>query len=156
MHRTASLTATLLAFAILPACSSLTPPALSVEGVTVGERTAQGVVAVFTVVGTNPNPDSLPLRKINYRVTLGGKDVFVGERAPMVTLQPNGSQRFTIPASIIAADLPQGTSVGVFEFSLNGRVIYAEPGPISELLFDSGVSQPEAQFSGVGVLDLGR
>ena len=147
----------ILSFALLlGGCGSVPAPMLTVENVSVGERTEQGLVALFTIVGANEGSEPLPLRSVSYTVSLGGKQVFAGRRAPLVTLPPRGDTRFTIPAAVDARDLPAGTAGGVFEFTFNGRVIYSEPGPISTILFDSGISQPSTAFKGTGVLDLSR
>ncbi|MGQ0628465.1 MAG: LEA type 2 family protein [Phycisphaerales bacterium] len=140
----------------LGGCAGGPAPTVSVEDAVVTERTEQGVVALFTIAIENPTAEPLPMRSVDYSLALGGREVFRGVRAPTVTLPASGTQRFKIPAAIRAADLPQGTSAGLFQFTLRGRLVYSEPGPISEILFDSGVSQPEAGFSGEGVLDLGR
>jgi len=146
----------LVSAALLGGCSTTSAPGLKVEGVTLGERTQDGVVAIFTVRGENSGIDPLPLKRATYSLMLGGKTVFTGERMPLATLPGSGAQRFTIPASIPASALPEGTGRGLFEYTLSGRIVYSEPGPISEILFDSGISQPEASFSGTGVLDLSR
>ncbi len=133
-------------------CSSNRPPEVTLESARVIDRTPEGIVIELTLVGANENTDGLPLKSVDYTLTLNGKTVYSGRRAPEATLSGEASRRLRVPAPIaLGGDVRAGEA----EFAVTGSLTYIEPGKIAEILFDAEVSQPTVSFSGAGRVDLG-
>lgn len=132
-------------------CSSYRAPRLEIVSATVTEMTSDGAALSFDLTATNPNAVALPLRGVEYRLLLGGREVFSGVRAAEATLAAGSTQTITLPASVPAAEVPPGAS----PYTLEGRVTYITPGALAETLFDLGVRRPRAGFGGRGTVEFG-
>ncbi len=136
------------------ACSTAKDPAITVTGGRVGEESAEGVRAIFSLEGRNDNEIELPLLRAEYTLEIDGRRVFDGDRAPEATLRRLGTQGFTLPTVVpIAPGKPRPT--GVHPYRLSGSIEYVAPGAIAEALFDLGVRRPRVGFSGTGEIDFG-
>lgn len=133
-------------------CSSYEAPNLKVVDARVSERSAEGVVLMFTLDAENPNEEGLPLRTVDYRVSLEGREVFQGTRSAEATLRRYGTQQIRLPA-VVALSEP-ATSLSAADYRIEGTLRYITPGEIAEILFDAGVRQPGVAFSGEGKADL--
>jgi hypothetical protein len=140
-----------LAFAALAlqGCTSYRPPKVDVASVTIGDASPEGVVVEFILDATNENNDPLPLKSIDYRLTLDGREVFHGSRSPERTLPKNGEQKIRVPA-VVRLNPGDPPLAGTRRYVLSGQITYLEPGKIAELLFDNEVSQPSSPFSDSG------
>lgn len=136
--------ALLLALApLLGGCATGEAPRLNVTEASVTERTSDGMVIAFTLDATHDNPHALPLREINYTLSIGGREVFSGLRSPEATLPRFGRHTVTIPAAIPADLAPEP---GEHDFELRGRITYLAPGRLAEVLFDAGLRRPTSSF----------
>jgi len=132
-------------------CSSNRPPEVRVESVRVAERTSEGVVVEVTIAGVNGNAEPLPLKRVDYSVSVNGRTVFTGARSPEATLSAGGERVFRVPAPVALEAMPGGAARVV----VTGWLTYTEPGKIAEILFDAEVSQPTVSFSGSAELESG-
>lgn len=133
-------------------CSSYEAPNLKVVDARVSERSAEGVVLMFTIDAENPNEEGLPLRSVDYRVLLDGNEVFTGTRSAEATLRRYGTQQIRLPA-VVAMTEPEARDADA-NYRIEGTLRYITPGEIAEILFDAGVRQPSVGFSGEGKADL--
>jgi hypothetical protein len=146
----------LAAPALLAGCYSQPAPAIRVVDAHVVEATSDGVVVLFTIEGENRGTDSLPLRAVNYNVSIGGRPVFEGVRSAGRTLPRGGSQSITLPAAAPVGAFPAGPPRAGAPFEITGTIEYETPGVLSDILFDAGVLRPTVAFSGVGALSEDR
>ncbi|MCC6675999.1 MAG: LEA type 2 family protein [Phycisphaerales bacterium] len=133
-------------------CSSYEAPNLKVVEARVSERSAEGVVLMFTLDAENPNEEGLPLRSVDYRVLLDGREVFTGTRSAEATLRRYGTQQIRLPAVVAMTD--PGAVAPAANYRIEGTLSYITPGEIAEILFDAGVRQPSVGFSGEGKADM--
>lgn len=140
--------------AVAAGCASPSAPRLEHAGARVTERTAEGVAMAFTLDAYNDNEIALPLRDIEYSVSLEGREVFRGTRSAEATLRRKGVQQLSLPA-VIALEPGEGAPGGVREFRLRVTLTYVTPGKIAELLFDTGVRVPSVGFATQGEIDFG-
>lgn len=131
-------------------CSSTQAPALKVTDAKVVNRTADGVVIEFLLEAENPNGDALPLKDVNYTVTLDDKEVFSGSRFAEATLSRYGRQFITFPAAISLS--PEQLVAPTSSYVINGSLVYEVPGAIARTLFDQEVFEPTVSFSGTGTI----
>lgn len=143
MTRTSALlTASLLLLLAAAGCEH-SRPTVEVRGVEVRSSGPEGSVLAFTLDATNPGDEILPLKRVDYRVELNGREVYSGVRAPEATLSPNGKQTIVLPAAIAG---PLTASPG--DYRVVGSILYTTPGQIAELLFEAGLDRPRAPFQG--------
>ncbi|MGE3107164.1 MAG: LEA type 2 family protein [Phycisphaerales bacterium] len=140
-----------LAIGLIAGCSSYQAPSLQVLDARVIEQTPEGAVVQFTIQATNQNNNPLPLRDVEYSLSLGGEQVFTGIRSPEATIRQSGTQQFTLPAAVKASVLPPAGSTTPYR--LSGSLTYITPGAFAELLFDTGVRRPSTPLSGEGTLE---
>ncbi len=134
-------------------CSSVPPPRFVVQGVSVTEQTGEGMVLSFVVEGENRNNKALPLREVNYGLSLDGREVFRGRRSAEVTLSRFGARTITLPVAIaITEDRP--APKGEVSYRFSGTVVYEVPGAFAETLFENRVRRPSASFSETGRLTI--
>ena len=148
-----------LLLAVVPvACKKKTPKAavLSVSGAEPTERTPDGCAMLFTLDARNDNDDSLPLRTVEYRLELNGREVFAGTRSAEATLRRLGTQQLKLPAVVALTPDTQSLAAGVARYRLTGSMYYVTPGRLAETLFDSGVHTPSVGFAFEGTIDLSR
>ncbi|MEC9374476.1 MAG: LEA type 2 family protein [Planctomycetota bacterium] len=147
-----TLTASLPAFG----CAFSDPPTFEVVRAEITEESEDGFVVTFTLRGDNSRDVALPLRRINYSVSLDGERVFEGRRDAEATLPRKGSQFIQLPAAV-PADIRTADSLrGEIPFSINANLTYLAPGLLAEVLFDSKVVQPTVNFVERGVLRAGE
>ena len=135
----------------LAACQSAQSPRLSIADVRVTEVTDQGSAMVVTVRAENPNDKPLPLRMIDYRVTLGGESVFEDSRVAEAVLPRFGVVDLELPVSVPATERPAGET----DFRLWMTLHYLAPGKIAETLYDAGLRRPSVSGDGAGTVNLG-
>lgn len=134
--------------AAMGGCWSTPAPTFTVSGVTHADATPDGVLMMVQVEAESTAEDALPLREINYRVSLDGREVFRGARSPEATIRRFGTQTLSLPVVF-----PAGVAVGASpRYEVSGTVKYAEPGTIAEVLLDLGVRTPSVSFSGAGTV----
>lgn len=135
-------------------CESYSAPALSVAKAEPTERTQDGAAMLFTLDARNDNDDPLPLREVEYRVDLNGREVFHGSRSAEATLRRLGIQQLSLPASVPITPDTAGVVNGPVRYRLSGSMYYITPGRLAETLFDSGVHKPSVSFAFEGDIDL--
>jgi hypothetical protein len=151
-HTPAALT--LAALPLFAACSTAPTPSVEVVSATIRDQTADGAVILFTIEATNPSTTPLPLKRLDYTIDLDGKPLFTAARVPLATLAAGSKTTLTLPAALTPDQIRNLPINPAYRFT--GLLIYSEPGPISEFLFDSGISQPEVGFSGAGTVRFGE
>lgn len=134
----------------LGGCSSAKPPTFRVSHVQMRERTAEGTELLFVIEAANPNANEIPLHEANYRVSLGGGEVFHAIRTPEATLRRYSTQTFTLPVAVPADQMPPGDHV---PYAFNATITYILPGALAEILFDRELKKPKAAFGDSGTLD---
>lgn len=137
--------------ALLPAlggCWSTPAPTFTVTSVNAADSTSDGVLMTIRVEAESTAEDALPLREINYQVSLDGREVFRGARSPEATIRRFGAQTLQLPV-VFPANLAVGASP---RYEVSGTVKYAEPGTIAEVLLDLGVRTPTVSFRGSGTV----
>lgn len=146
----------LLAFGLsLTGCDAYRAPALSVASAEAIERTPDGVSILFTLDAQNDNDTQLPLREVEYRVDLDGRQIFSGTRSAEATLRRHGIQQIKLPASApITSDTADLQGPG--RYTIAGTLYYITPGQLAETLFDAGVRKPSVSFSFSGDIDLSK
>ncbi len=137
-------------------CESYSAPILSMTRAEPTERTVDGCAMLFTLDARNNNEDPLPLRTVEYRLNLNGREVFVGTRSAEATLRRLGSQQFKLPAVVALTPETQSLAAGSAHYLLTGSMYYVTPGRLAETLFDSGVHTPSVGFTFEGEIDLSR
>ncbi|MGV6815118.1 MAG: LEA type 2 family protein [Phycisphaerales bacterium] len=137
---------------MLGGCSKALSPTFTAVGVRELERNNDRSVIEFIIEAKNPNREPIPLKEIQYAVTIDGQEVFTGLRSPEVSLHTYATQTFTLPAV-----LPMNTvgSAGEIQYRLNGSVEYIPPGRLAEVLFDAKLEVPEAPIDLSGTINLG-
>jgi hypothetical protein len=127
----------------------VTRPTASVEAGELAEVTDEAAVLTFTVVAQNPGESELPLRMVEYSLSVDGTRVFRGRRSAEATLSRKNEQRIDLPVPIRWADLPEGEST----YRLRGEFMYTLPGIFWRAMFDAGLYRPGADFELEGTLD---
>ncbi len=131
---------------LLAACSGQPAPRLSVTSAAITEQTDAGTVITFTIHADNTTAEPLPLRDVEYEVSLHGRPVFKGTRSAQATVRAYGTQDFTLPAAIPAQlETPAA-------YTIRGSITYLVPGALAKALFDLNVLKPTTEFSGRGVV----
>ncbi len=127
----------------------VTRPTASVEGGAATVATDEAVVLTFTVVAQNRGETELPLRMVDYTLSVDGNRVFRGRRSAEATLSRKDIQTIEIPVPVKWEDLPQGES----SYRLSGEFTYTLPGIFWQAMFDAGLYRPGADFELEGTLD---
>ena len=131
-------------------------PRTKVTAVKVTERTDEGARIEITVELTNPGDVALALVSAGYTVRVGGAAPVTFSSQPNRTLPAGGSQTVTLPAVLA---LSGGTSGGgepartLPGVVVTGSIVYEPPGEIRQLLTESKVPLPSAQFRYRGQLE---
>jgi LEA14-like dessication related protein len=134
----------LAALLISTGCSRVKAPRFESMGVKQLEQTDSRTVYAFVVKATNPNKEPIPLKEVTYTVTLDRTHTFNGVRSPETTLHTYGEHIFELPAVF---DISPNDLTGTLDYKLQGSVKYLKPGKLNEVLFDSKVSVPKADFT---------
>jgi hypothetical protein len=135
-------------------CESYSAPVLSVAKAEPTERTQDGAAMLFTLDARNDNDEPLPLREVEYRVDLDGKEVFHGSRSAEATLRRVGIQQLRLPAAVPITQDTSSVVAGPVRYRLTGSLYYITPGRLAETLFDAGVHKPSVSFNFEGDIDL--
>lgn len=138
---------------LAPGCGYVAPK-LRVAEVRLAERTESGLVLDISVDAENRNEVELPLRDVNYTVTLDNGWSFTGVRSPEASLRRLGVQRIRFPA-VFAITPGSEAPVGEIGCRVSGRLGYTAPSKIAKDLFDSGVRRPTVAFGGEARVDVG-
>ncbi len=152
LHAPALLAASCFLSIALAGCTTYREPVLSVASARATERTPDGTAVAFTIDAQNTNDEPLPLREVEYRLDIDGRQVFSGTRSAEATLRRRGTQQFQLPASIQGQG--QDAPVGPSRYVLSGVLYYITPGQLAETLFDAGVRKPSVSFRFEGEVDL--
>lgn len=137
----------LLSAVVLSGC--VTRPTTRVEAAEAALTTDEAVVLSFSVLATNAGETELPLRMVEYTLTIDGDRVFRGRRSAEATLSRQNEQRVDLPVPVKWELLPEGTS----NYRLSGTLGYTLPGIFWRAMFDSGLYRPKADFELEGTLD---
>lgn len=148
------LLALLMLMPVMVGCESYSAPGLSVAKVEPMERTPDGCSMLFTLDARNDNEDPLPLRTVEYRLDLNGREVFSGTRSAEATLRREGTQQLRLPAVVAMTPENEAIASGPATYRLTGSIYYVTPGRLAETLFDAGVHTPSVAFSFEGKIDL--
>lgn len=132
----------------LGGCFSQPAPALRVVDARLGESTDAGFVVEVFVEGENRGPDELPLRGVEYTVSIGGRQVFRGLRSAGATLPGDGTQMIRLPAAVPAGEWAGPLPAPGTPVEIAGQVTYISPGVFSRILFDADVLRPNVGFRG--------
>lgn len=141
----------LVLLAPIAGCVATAPPRLSIADVQVTGVTDQGSTMVVVVRAENPNDQPLPLRNINYTVSLAGQQVFAATRAAEGVLPRFGTLDLALPVAVPARDRPSGDT----DLRLSLVLGYLAPGKIAETLYDAGISRPTVSGQGDTTVNLG-
>lgn len=133
----------------LAMCGCVTRPTARVEGVEVSRTTDEAAVLSFTVVAQNAGETELPLRMVDYTLTIDGERVFRGRRSAEATLSRKDQQTVELPTPVAWDDLP----VREVRYRLRGRMGYTLPGIFWQAMFDAGLYRPHASFDYEGTID---
>jgi len=136
-----TLAACALAIVALTGCRSVTAPTFDARSAQTTRATDSAVALEFVISADNPNPDPMPLRRVDYELAVNGRTVFSARRSPEATIPPFGTQSFTLPAVVPAELQPDDPSA---PYTLTGTVRYLEPGRLNEILFDRNLRVPTA------------
>jgi len=138
----------LILLAIPSGCSSIRSPRFESVGVREVEHTDARTVYSFAVTATNPNKEPIPLKQVTYTVTLNDGSstpyTFTGVRSPETTLHTYAQHTFELPAVF---DITPDQLAGVIDYTIRGSTKYLKPGKLNEVLFDSKISVPKAEFT---------
>lgn len=133
-------------------CADPRPPRLSVIDAAVTQRTPDGTVITFDLIGENPNAEPLPLDEVRYSLSLEGREVFSGTRHAQATLPARGVQRVRLPVAVPSGEFVV-PDLGQSRYRLSGSLVYRIPGSIAEVFFDAGLRRPSTGFSESGTLE---
>ncbi len=143
---------TLAALALLGGCANTHPPTFRAVGVSEVSRDHDRSVIEFLVEATNPNREPIPLKRVSYRVEIGGEVVFTGVRSAETTLHTYSSHVFALPAVLPASTLG---GAGEVHYAVTGSATYIPPGRLAEVLFDAEIAVPEAPIELSGTINTG-
>lgn len=136
--------ATVAAASLLAGCSTVQP---SVRAV--GARVADGMDGVarleIELELANPGSNEIDLLEYDYRVELDDGAAYSGRWAALRALPADATVRARIPA-VVPAPGPAGSA----GWRIQGTVSYRDPASLSRLLFDLGLIENRAAFSGSG------
>ncbi len=146
----------LLSALMLCGCSGYRAPTIQLTSVTMTEESEEATAFTFKLELQNPNPEPIELREFHYRLSMNGREVYVGRRAASTTLHSHALQTIELPAVVryeklgwTQRDRPQTLS-----YALKGTLLYETPGELAEILLDIGVRRPKVTFAKVGRLNL--
>ncbi|MHC4081418.1 MAG: LEA type 2 family protein [Planctomycetota bacterium] len=144
----------LLGALLMSGCSGYRAPAIAVNEVALTEASEEAVALAFALDIRNPNDAALRLHEFRYTLSINGKQVYAGRRAPDATLSAAATQRITLPAVIPYHRLgwTVDTRPAKARYVMSGRLVYIVPSTIAQLLFDSGVRRPKSSFGRRGEL----
>jgi LEA14-like dessication related protein len=120
-------------------------PVASVKGAQVTQTTPEGSRVEVTVELVNANAFALPLRGVNYQLSVAGLGELRYSGPPEASLPANGRQTLTLPAAFPG-------EVSGAAYSISGSVAYEPPGGWRTFLTESSVPLPTVRFSGSGQL----
>lgn len=129
-------------------CAGGGEPTVDVQRAVVADRTVEGARVEVTLQIDNPTDHALPVRAVDYRITVAEAGTFAMTDQPAIALPPNGQQTLILPAAFANGDTDWvGRRVDV-----TGSLHYQPPGQIRELLTEYRFPLPSASFSATGAL----
>ncbi len=139
--------ALLLVEILMIGCAHTTPPTIELAGANVASSSSEATIVNFQIKLTNPGDEQLPLRELNYAVSLDGQNVATLRRSAESTMPQHGIIMLNIPAVIPHNALGVSSITGDHTCMLTGNLTYIAPGAIAEVMLDTGVRIPAAPFS---------
>ena len=140
------LTALLLVTMIsLQACSSvprrIAPPQAHLVELRVLDNTPGGQRFAFEVTITNPNPEEIPVVRLDYDIRLGPAGRLIGQHTTPFTLPPQNSETLTV--ELVSDTVSSGSQLLSFAEDDQSRIGYEFHG---ELVLDSRLREPVPLF----------
>lgn len=139
----------MLALGLLPACTTLAPPAVNVTGVRVDEQTPDGARLIVTLHMANPNRTPLPLEQVKLDLAVEGHGVRTYRMPANCVLPYQGQGIVEVPASL---PLDGPVNLASTSYRARGEVAYVPPGEIRKLMTDGGIPLPTSSFRRDGTL----
>ncbi|MFM1823116.1 MAG: hypothetical protein RI967_1382 [Planctomycetota bacterium] len=125
-------------------CSLVQPSVRAIGARVAGE--ADGVARLeLELELANPGSTEIDLLEYDYRVELADGASYAGRWAALRALPADATVRAQVPAVVPAASL-----AGSGGWRIAGTVSYRDPASLSRLLFDLGLLENRAAFSGSG------
>lgn len=134
----------LLLIVPLAACQGDAPPRFELVAARAVQTTDRGMLIELDLTGENPSDREIRLREARYSVQIDGANVFRSARSPEVALGPYGRVTMTLPVAIQQAEWT-GVSPVV---GIRGQMLYLDPGPLAEVLYDARLRRPTAPLRG--------
>lgn len=129
----------------LQACSSvpmrIAPPQAHLVELRVLDNTAGGQRFVFDLTITNPNPEEIPVVRLDYDIRLGPAGRLIGQYATPFTLPSQDSETLTI--ELVSDTVSSGSQLLSFVEDEQNRIGYEFHG---ELVLDSRLREPVPLF----------
>ncbi len=129
----------------LQACSSvprrIAPPQADLVELRVLENTAGGQRFVFDLTITNPNPDEIPVVRLDYDIRLGPAGRLIGQYTTPFTLPAQGEETLTI--DLVSDTVSSGSQLLTFVEDEQNRIGYEFHG---ELVLDARLREPIPLF----------
>ncbi len=135
------------AAALLAAGCGSGPPGMRVVEANLSSHTDDGFVIDFILEGDNPNEEPLPLREVDYWLSLDGEEVFRGRRAAEATLPRKGTQRFRLPVAVSHAEWPAERLSQRSNYTFSAEVTYLTESWLARILFDAGIQRPTVVYT---------
>lgn len=111
-------------------------------------QTSEGARVIATVDITNPNDIALPIARVDYTLTIEGKETFSFSETGNQTLTKKQVRRLELPAAFASDASLVGAS-----YTLEGSASFEPPGELRRFLTDSGIPLPKVTFAGSGVIE---
>lgn len=161
------LMALLILSALLSGCRSepktaemtIEPPQATVVMLTLVEQSRRGARLNALIDVSNPNPVSLPVTVVHYKVHIEDLPAHTFTDYPRIALSAattnplrTGQQRLELPVAVPAG---RRSLVGR-SYRIRGEITYEPPGVIRKLLTESGIPLPSIPFNGTGTITGGR
>lgn len=140
----------------LTACSGYPAPGTSISSENITDKSNEATRVDFTLNVQNVNSQPLPLRNVQYRLTLNNQEVFTSLKAAQATIPQNGSITIIIPAIIPQNFIDKLHNLENVSYNLSGKLAYEAPGEIAAALFDTGIRVPSVKFSHSGSINLAQ
>jgi len=132
-----------------PKLWNIIKPDTRVLAVDVVEQTDAGFRVVATVELTNENRVALPLVETRYEITVGQAGTLSLVQPAGRTLPAHGKQTLTLPASFAW----NGPAPAGAPWTVKGRVSYRPPGELRQVMTETNIPLPWADFQEQGQLN---
>jgi len=137
-------------------CVLTSPPTLDVLQMRAVSASDEAMQVAIDVRMTNENAEPLEVIHVDYGFDVNGRRVFSARRAVRTTLGSNASHVVTIPAVIAYADAgwTDGRRPIAMRGMVRGKMTYIAQNTVAEVLLDTGLSRPKADFEYRAPIDL--